>query len=71
MRFQDGWTPKEVVVDAGLSEIPLQWAEGSDHHLRYQTTIEYASARSRQKNLANAEVIPQDFKSPQQATDNR
>ena len=24
VRFQDGWTPNEAIVDAGLSEIPLQ-----------------------------------------------
>ena len=22
------WTPKEAIVDAGSSEVPLQWAEG-------------------------------------------
>ena len=68
VRFQDGWTPKEAIVDAGLSEIPLQWAEGSEHHLRSQTTLGYASTRLRQVNLVNAEVIPPDLTSPQQAT---
>ena len=28
VRFQDGWTPKEAIVDAGSSEVPLQWVEG-------------------------------------------
>ena len=55
-------------MDAGLSEIPLQWAEGSEHHLRSQTTIGYASTRLRQVNLVNVEVICQDLTSPQQAT---
>ena len=68
VRFEDGWTPKEVVVDAGLSEVPLQWAEGSEHHLRSQTTLKFARTRLRQVNLVNAEVIPQDLMPPQQAT---
>ena len=38
VRFQDGWTPRETIVDAGLSKIPLRWVEGSEHHLRSQTT---------------------------------
>ena len=33
VRFQDGWTPNEAMVDADLSEIPLQWTEGSEYHL--------------------------------------
>ena len=68
VRFEDGWTPKKAVVDAGSSEIPLQWAEGSEHHLRSQTTLGYARTRLRQVNLVNAEVIPQYLTSPQQAT---
>ena len=68
VRFQDGWTPSEAIVDAGLSEIPLQWAEGSEHHLRSQATLGYANKRLKQVNLVNAEVIPQDSTSPQQAT---
>ena len=68
VRFQDGWTPSEAIVDAGLSEIPLQWAEGSEHHLRSQATLGYANTRLKQVNLVNAEVIPQDSTSPQQAT---
>ena len=60
VRFQDGWTPKKAIVDAGLSEIPLQWTEGSEHHFYSQTTLGYASIRLRQVNLMNAEVIPQD-----------
>ena len=67
-RFQDGWTPSEAIVDAGLSEIPLQWAEGSEHHLRSQATLGYSNKRLKQVNLVNAEVIPQDSTSPQQAT---
>ena len=55
-------------MDAGLSEVPLQWAEGSEHHLRSQTTIEYASTRVRQVNLVNTEVTPQNLTSPQLAT---
>ena len=55
-------------MDASLSEIPLQWAEGSEHHLRSQTTLGYARTRLRQVNLVNAEVIPQDLTPPQQAT---
>ena len=27
VRFQDGWTLKEAIVDAGSSEVPLQWAD--------------------------------------------
>ena len=68
VRFEDERTPKKVVVDADLSEIPLQWAEGSEHHLRSQTTLGYARTRLRQVSLVNAEVIPQDLTSPQQAT---
>ena len=68
VRFQDGWTPKEAMVETGLSEIPLQWTEGSERHLRTQTTLRYASTRLRQANLVNAEVIPQDSTSSQQAT---
>ena len=68
VRFQDEWTPNEAIMDAGLSEIPLQWAEGSEHHLRSQPTLGYARTRLRQVNLVNAEVIPQDSTSPQQAT---
>ena len=68
VRLQDEWTPKEAIVDAGLSEVPLQWAEGSEHHLRSQTASGYASTSLRQVNLVNAEVIPQDSTSPQQAT---
>ena len=67
VRFQDGWTPSEAIVD-GLSEIPLQWAEGSEHHLRSQAKLGYANTRLKQVNLVNAEVIPQDSTSPQQAT---
>ena len=68
VRFQAGWTPKEAIVDAGLSEIPLQWAEGSEHHPHSQTTLGYASTILRQVNLVNAEVIPQYSTSPQHAT---
>ena len=69
VRFQDGWTPSEAIVDAGLSEIPLQWAEGSEHHLRSKATLGYANyTRLNQVNLVNAEVIPQDSTSSQQAT---
>ena len=68
VRFHDGWTPKEAIVYAGLSEISLQWAEGSEHHLRSQTTLGYASTRLRRVNLVNAVVIPQDSTSPQQGT---
>ena len=68
VRFQDGWTPSEAIVDAGLSEIPLQWAEGSAHHLRSQATLGYANTRLKQVNLVNAEVIPQDSTPPQQVT---
>ena len=68
VRFQDGWTPSEAIVDAGLSAIPLQWTEGSEHHLRSQATLGYANTRLKQVNLVNAEVIPQDSTSPQQAT---
>ena len=67
VRFQDGWTPSEAIVD-GLSEIPLQWAEGSEHHLRSQAKLGYANTRLKQVNLVNAEVIPQDSTSPQHAT---
>ena len=68
VRFKDEWTPNEAIVAAILSEIPLHWAESSEHHLRSQTTLEYARPRLRQVNLVNAEVIPQDLTSPQQAT---
>ena len=68
VRFQNGWTPSEAIVDAGLSEIHLQRAEGSEHHLRSQATLGYANAKLKQVNLVNAEVIPQDSTSPQQAT---
>ena len=67
-RFHDGWTPNEAIVDAGLSDIPLQRAEGSDHHLRSQATLGFANTRLRKVNLVNAKVIPQDSTSPQQAT---
>ena len=68
VRFHDGWTPNEAIMDAGLSEIPLQRAEGSDHHLRFQAKLGFVNTRLRQVNLVNAEVIPQDSTSPQQAT---
>ena len=68
VRFQYGWVPKEAMMDAGLSEAPLQRAEGSEHHLRSQATSGYTSTRLRQVNLVNAEVIPQDSMSDQQAT---
>ena len=68
IRFQDGWTPSEAIVDAGLSGVPLQWAKGSEHHLRSQATLGYANTRLKQVNLVNAEVIPQGSTSPQQAT---
>ena len=67
--FQDGWIPKEAIVDAGLSENHLHWTEGSEHHLRSQTTLGYASTWLRRVNLVNATtVIPQDSTSLQQAT---
>ena len=65
VRFQDGWTPNEAIVDAGLSYILLQWAEGSEHHFRSQATLGYANTRLRQVNSVNAEVIPQTSTSPQ------
>ena len=68
VRFKDELTPNEAIVDAILSEIPLHRAESSEHHLRSQTTLGYARPRLRQVNLVNAEVIPQDLTSPQQAT---
>ena len=68
VRFQDGWAPKEAIVETGLSEMPLQWTESSERHLRTQTTLRYVSTRLRQVNLVNAEVIPQDSTSSQQAT---
>ena len=55
-------------MDAGLPEIPLQWAKGSEHHLRSQATLGYANTRLKQVNLVNAEVISQDSTSTQQAT---
>ena len=61
VRFQDGWTPSEAIVDAGLSEIPLQWAEGSAHHLRSQATLGYANTRLKQVNLVNGRGDPSRF----------
>ena len=55
-------------MDAGLSETPLQWAEGSEHHLRSQAKFGYANTRLKEFNLVNAEVTLQDSTSPQQAT---
>ena len=57
---------QKTMVDAGLSDVPLP--EDSEHHLGSQATLGYASTRLRQVNLMNAEVIPQDSMSPQQAT---
>ena len=68
VRLQDEWTPKEAIVDAGLSEIPLQRAEGLADYLRSQATLGFASTRLRQVDLVNAEVIPQDSTSLQQTT---
>ena len=56
-------------MDADLSEIFLfNKADGSERHLRFQTTLGYGSTRLRQVNLVNAEVIPQDPTFLQQAT---
>ena len=42
MRFQDGKSPIEALVGAGLSEIPRQRVDVLEHHLRSQTTVGYA-----------------------------
>ena len=55
-------------MEAGLSEISLQWMERSEHPLRSQTALGYASTRLRRPNLVNAEVLPQDSTSPLQVT---